>query len=50
VESGEPTISATEDYNSHNTERLDVGGMSALLLKLSFIRDILAGKPAMVEA
>jgi UDP-glucose 4-epimerase len=50
VESGEPTISATEDYNSHNTERLDVEGMSALLLKLGFIRDILAGKPAMAEA
>lgn len=25
VEEGEPRISVSEDYNSHNTERLDVG-------------------------
>lgn len=38
VEKGEERISHCEDYNSHNTERLDVDGMLALLLKLDFIR------------
>ena len=37
VEQGEEKISHTEDYNSHNTERLDVAGMKALLRKLDFI-------------
>lgn len=34
VEEGEQSISDSEDYNSHNTERLDVEGMTELLLKL----------------
>lgn len=46
VEEGERAISGSEDYNSHNTERLDVEGMKHLLLKLDFIRDLRAGKPA----
>lgn len=46
VEQGERTISVSEDYNSHNTERLDVEGMQRLLLKLDFVRDLIAGKPA----
>lgn len=37
VEQGEEKISHTQDYNSHNTERLDVAGMQALLRKLDFI-------------
>ena len=37
-------LSAIEDYNSHNTERLDVEGMKQLLRKLDFMRDIEAGK------
>lgn len=40
VEQGEPKISQYEDYNSHNTERLDVAGMVALLRKLDFIQAI----------
>jgi UDP-glucose 4-epimerase len=44
VESGEQRISSAEDYNSDNTERLDVAGMKELLLKLEFIRDFMAGK------
>ena len=28
-----------EDYNSHNTDRLDVEGMKKLLLKLDFIKE-----------
>ena len=46
VDQGEQQISATEDYNSANTHRLDVEGMKALLLKLDFIRDHVAGRPA----
>lgn len=38
IEQGEEKISHTEDYNSHNTERLDMAGMQALLRKLDFIR------------
>jgi UDP-glucose 4-epimerase len=44
VESGEQRISSAEDYNSDNTERLDVAGMKELLLKLEFVRDCMAGK------
>ncbi|MEZ8145397.1 polysaccharide biosynthesis protein [Enterovibrio norvegicus] len=40
VEDGDPRITEYEDYNSHNTERLDVEGMKALLLKLDFVRDL----------
>ncbi len=46
VEEGECSISISEDYNSHNTDRLDVDGMRRLLLKLEFLRDLIAGKPA----
>ncbi|MCW7497043.1 polysaccharide biosynthesis protein [Leptospira levettii] len=46
VEQGEGKISITEDYNSHNTKRLNLEEMKVLLLKLSFIRDILDGKEA----
>ncbi|HEX2951684.1 MAG TPA: polysaccharide biosynthesis protein [Armatimonadota bacterium] len=46
VEQGECTISVSEDYNSHNTERLDTEGMQGLLLKLDFIRDLVAGRTA----
>lgn len=41
---GDKKISELEDYNSHNTERLDVESMKQLLLKLDFIRAIVAGK------
>ena len=37
VEQGEPRISESEDYNSHNTARLDLKAMQALLVKLPFI-------------
>jgi UDP-N-acetylglucosamine 4,6-dehydratase len=49
VEQGEVTISESEDYNSHNTERLDVEGMKRLLLKLDFMRRIAAGEAAHPE-
>lgn len=49
VEQGEEKISRTEDYNSHNTERLDVCGMQHLLLKLDFMRAIQRGEHATAE-
>ncbi|KQN52658.1 UDP-glucose 4-epimerase [Pseudomonas sp. Leaf48] len=44
VEQGEEKISRMEDYNSHNTQRLDVGGMQQLLLKLDFMKAIQRGE------
>ena len=38
---GQEDVSRIEDYNSHNTRRLDVEGMMALLLKLDIIREAL---------
>ena len=49
VEQGEERISRSEDYNSHNTQRLDVQGMQQLLLKLDFIRAIQRGEQALPE-
>lgn len=36
---GDHKISEIEDYNSHNTERLDIGQMKELLLKLECVRE-----------
>ena len=44
VEQGEEKISQSEDYNSHNTERLDVEGMKTLLRKLEFIQALERGE------
>ncbi len=41
---GREEISLKEDYNSHNTARVDVDGMCELLLKLDCIQDALNGK------
>lgn len=49
VEQGEERISMSEDYNSHNTQRLDVDGMQQLLLKLHFIKAILQGENVVAE-
>ncbi len=38
---GETQVSSFDDYTSHNTERLDVGQVKALLLKLDFIKESL---------
>ncbi len=48
-EEGEKDLSVIEDYNSHNTDRLDVEGMVTLLHKLSFIGDIEAGSLVVPE-
>jgi UDP-N-acetylglucosamine 4,6-dehydratase/5-epimerase len=52
VEEGERRITQSthgEDYNSHNTTRLDVAGMKALLLKLEFMQRIVRGESAIAE-
>ena len=49
VEQGEEKISRTEDYNSHNTERLDVSGMQQLLMKLTFMPAIQRGENIAAE-
>ncbi len=49
VEQGEVQISQAEDYNSHNTQRLDVEGMKDLLLKLPFMQAIARGETAQAE-
>jgi UDP-glucose 4-epimerase len=43
VEQGERLISTSEDYNSHNTRRLDVAGMRDMLLKLDYVRALRDG-------
>ena len=52
VEQGEQLMTQSthgEDYNSHNTTRLDVAGMRALLLKLDFMQRIARGEYVVVE-
>jgi len=52
VEHGEQRLTQAlngEDYNSHNTTRLDVSGMKALLLKLNFMQRIARGELATAE-
>ncbi|MDA8631251.1 polysaccharide biosynthesis protein [Litoricolaceae bacterium] len=44
VEQGEVKVSEAEEYNSHNTQRLDVVGMQALLRKLGFMQAIVRGE------
>ncbi|AUQ40664.1 polysaccharide biosynthesis protein [Yersinia ruckeri] len=50
VEYGDKRISEVEDYNSHNTERLNIESMKTLLLKLPFIRAITAGEDFELDA
>lgn len=52
VDQGETRITMSnhgEDYNSHNTTRLDLGGMKALLLKLDFMQRVARGEQATAE-
>jgi len=42
-------IAEGEDYNSHNTQRLDLEGMKNLLLKLDFMQKIIAGDAAELD-
>jgi len=52
VDQGEQQLTQTahgEDYNSHNTQRLDVEGMKQLMLKLDFMQRITRGAHAVAE-
>lgn len=52
VEEGESRITRAlhgEEYNSHNTTRLDVEGMKKLLLRLEFMQKVARGEPAVLE-
>lgn len=49
VEQGEIGISEAVDYNSHNTNQLDLAEMKALLLKLSFMQAISRGEYAQAD-
>ncbi|WP_059153626.1 polysaccharide biosynthesis protein [Novosphingobium barchaimii] len=49
VDEGDARLHEGDEYNSHNTERLDVEGMKALLLKLDFIQRLLRGDSAVLE-
>ena len=44
VEQGELKISEATEYHSHNTTRLDVAGMQALLMKLRFMQGTVRGE------
>ena len=48
-EQGEIQISESVDYNSHNTNQLDVDGMKMLLMKLRFMRAITRGEDVQAE-
>ena len=43
IEKGEKKISQAQEYNSHNTHRLDIKSMKELLLKLDFINSAISG-------
>jgi UDP-N-acetylglucosamine 4,6-dehydratase/5-epimerase len=52
VEEGQARLTQSchgEDYNSHNTKRLDVAEMKNLLLKLDFIQSLVRGESAVAE-
>ena len=52
VDQGESSLTRTshgDDYNSHNTERLDVDGLTKLLLRLEGMQRIASGEMAIVE-
>lgn len=49
TEEGVQDLSKVEDYNSHNTQGLNVAGMEKLLLKLDFMREIKAGNLVVPE-
>ncbi len=49
VEQGEVKISEAVEYNSHNTTRLDMPGMQALLMKLRFMQAVVRGEHVEAE-
>tara|TARA_B100000787_G_scaffold148211_1_gene119603 strand:+ start:3372 stop:4400 length:1029 start_codon:yes stop_codon:yes gene_type:complete len=49
TDQGEQQISEAVDYNSHNTTRLDLKEMQALLMKLDFMQAIIRGENVEAE-
>lgn len=49
VDQGEVKISEAVEYSSHNTRRLDVTGMEALLMKLRFMQATINGESVEAE-
>lgn len=49
-ENGDLEITEAMEYHSHNTQRLDVNEMTALLMKLPTIRALVAGEAAVFDA
>ena len=52
VEKGEQQLTQTshgEEYNSHNTQQLDLEAMKALLLKIDFMQDVMRDEHAVTE-
>lgn len=49
VEEGEISISESNDYNSHNTKRLEIDEMKALLMQLTFMKAITSGEKPLLE-
>lgn len=47
---GREEVSLKEDYNSHNTPRLDVDGMCELLVKLDLVRQAIQGREVLSAA
>ena len=43
LEDGDHRISSIEDYNSHNTQRLNIDEMKSMLLKLDYISAVISG-------
>ena len=43
VVQGEERISYASDYNSHNATQLNIKDMKKLLMKISFMNDVLRG-------
>jgi UDP-glucose 4-epimerase len=49
IDEGKKIIQSSQDYNSHNTERLDLEGTVNLLKKLSFIQQIIRGEKPVLD-
>ena len=49
MDQGETSITESVEYNSHNTQRLDIVGMQSLLMKLRFIQASIRGEKIEAE-
>ena len=50
IDEGEVRLSHAEEYNSHNTRRLDIEGTKELLVRLPLIRKAMTGEPISEDA